>query len=52
MSAMVTRAASFGLRRPWAAPALFGDIRVRYGIKMGMAGMLALFCARTGVKRD
>jgi hypothetical protein len=44
MSAMITRAVSIGLRWPWAGPALFSDIRVRYGIKMGLAGMLALFC--------
>jgi uncharacterized membrane protein YccC len=25
---------------------LFGDLRVRYGIKMGLAGLLALFCAQ------
>src|SRR5271169_1727833 len=24
----------------------FGDLRVRYGIKMGLAGLLALFCAQ------
>jgi len=25
---------------------LFGDLRVRYGIKMGLAGLLALFCTQ------
>jgi len=46
MSAMVTRAVSIAPGWPWAAPALFGDLRVRYGIKMGLAGVLALFCTQ------
>jgi uncharacterized membrane protein YgaE (UPF0421/DUF939 family) len=43
MSAMVTRAVSIVARWPWAGPALFGDLRVRYGIKTGLAGVLSLF---------
>ena len=46
MSAVVTRAISFAWSWPWAGRSLFGDLRVRYGIKMGLAGMLALFCTQ------
>ena len=46
MSAVVTRAISFAWRWPWAGRSLFGDLRVRYGIKMGLAGVLALFCTQ------
>src|SRR4029077_20551224 len=28
----------------WMPRDLFGDLRLRYGIKMGLAGLLALFC--------
>ena len=46
MRAMETRALSITRGRPWAGQALFGDLRVRYGIKMGLAGVLALFCTQ------
>ena len=46
MSPVVTRAISFAWSWPWAGRSLFGDLRVRYGIKMGLAGMLALFCTQ------
>jgi uncharacterized membrane protein YccC len=46
MSAMETRALSITRGWPWAGQALFGDLRVRYGIKMGLAGVLALFCTQ------
>ena len=43
MGAMATRAVSIARVWSWAAQALFGDLRVRYGIKIGLAGVLALF---------
>jgi len=43
---MATRAVSIARVWSWAAQALFGDLRVRYGIKIGLAGMLALFCTQ------
>jgi hypothetical protein len=43
MSAVATHAVSFAWRWPWAGRPVFGDLRVRYGIKMGLAGVLALF---------
>src|ERR1700731_106484 len=30
----------------WTPQDPFGDLRVRYGIKMGLAGLLALFCTQ------
>ena len=30
----------------WMPQDLFGDLRLRYGIKMGLAGLLALFCTQ------
>lgn len=30
----------------WSSQDLFDDLRVRHGIKLGMAGLLALFCAQ------
>src|ERR1700737_5422045 len=30
----------------WTGQDLFGDLRVRYGIKLGLAGLLALFCTQ------
>ena len=30
----------------WMPQDPFGDLRVRYGIKMGLAGLLALFCTQ------
>ena len=44
--AMATRAVSIALRWPWARPERFGDLRVRYGLKVGLAGVLALFCTQ------
>jgi uncharacterized membrane protein YccC len=29
----------------WPLQGLFGDLRVQYGTKMGLAGLLALYCA-------
>ena len=46
MGAMATRAVSIARVWSWAAQALFGDLRVRYGIKIGLAGVLALFCTQ------
>ena len=43
MGAMATRVVSIARGWSWAAQALFGDLRVRYGIKIGLAGVLALF---------
>src|SRR5580704_11515045 len=43
MGAIATRAVSIARVWSWAAQALFGDLRVRYGIKIGLAGVLALF---------
>lgn len=44
--AMASRAAPLAPGRPGGRPILFGDLRVRYGIKMGLAALLALFCAQ------
>jgi len=30
----------------WMTQDPFGDLRIRYGIKMGLAGLLALFCSQ------
>ena len=46
MEAMATRAVSIARIWSWAAQPLFGDLRVRYGIKIGLAGVLALFCTQ------
>ena len=43
---MATRAVSIARVWTWAAQDLFGDLRVRYGIKIGLAGVLALFCTQ------
>jgi uncharacterized membrane protein YccC len=43
---MAYRAVSIAPARPWARQDLFADLRVRYGIKVGLAGMLALFCTQ------
>ena len=39
-------AASIGLQLNGARQDLFGDLRLRYGIKVGLAGLLALFCTQ------
>ena len=46
MSAVATHAVSFAGDWPSAGRSLFGDLRVRYGIKMGLAGVFALFCTQ------
>ena len=43
---MVTGAVSLAGGWSWACPAPFSDLGVRYGIKVGLAGMLALFCTQ------
>jgi uncharacterized membrane protein YccC len=44
---MTARAEPFpcSTRVRWPLQSLFGDLRVRYGTKVGLAGLLALFCA-------
>src|ERR1700732_2393686 len=46
MGAMATRDVSVGQVWSWPPQAFFGDLRVRYGIKIGLAGVLALFCTQ------
>jgi uncharacterized membrane protein YccC len=43
---MATRAVSIATGWQSTRQDLFGDLRVRYGIKVGLAGLLALFCAQ------
>src|ERR1700736_5358289 len=43
---MSSRAISIATRRQRKRQDLFGDLRVRYGIKVGLAGLLALFCTQ------
>jgi Fusaric acid resistance protein family len=43
MSSLV---ASLALKLKWARQDLFGDFRVRHGMKLGFAGLLAVFCAQ------
>jgi len=43
---MASRALSMGTASQRMGQDLFGDLRVRYGIKMGLAGLLALFCTQ------
>ena len=43
---MASPAVSIALKLQWTRQDLFGDLRVRYGIKVGIAGLLALFCAQ------
>ncbi|HXM26528.1 MAG TPA: FUSC family protein [Chthoniobacterales bacterium] len=43
---MSSRAISMATLRQRAQQDLFADLRVRYGIKMGLAGLLALFCTQ------
>ena len=44
---MVTRteAVPVALKWRWPLQDALGDLRVRYGIKLGLAGLLALYCA-------
>ena len=41
----IAQAGSFSFTRDWSWPIrnLLSDVRVRYGIKLGLAGLLALF---------
>lgn len=45
---MVTRTGAVPVVREWRWPLkdAIGDLRVRYGIKLGLAGLLALYCAQ------
>src|ERR1700755_2787708 len=43
---MAARAISIPRVWSWSAQAFFGDLRVRYGVKIGLAGVLALFCTQ------
>jgi len=43
---MASRVVSIALKWRWTHQDLFGDLRVRYGIKVGLAGLLALFCSQ------
>src|SRR5260221_1256991 len=43
---MASRAMSMATRRQRTHQDLFADLRVRHGIKMGLAGLLALFCTQ------
>src|SRR4029077_14352049 len=43
---MSSRVISIATRRQRAQQDLFADLRVRYGIKMGLAGLLALLCTQ------
>src|ERR1700677_4304460 len=43
---MASRALSIATGRQSTRQDLFGDLRVRYGIKVALAGLLALFCAQ------
>ena len=43
---MPSPVASIALRLNWTRQDLFVDLRVRYGIKLGLAGLLALFCTQ------
>jgi uncharacterized membrane protein YccC len=43
---MASRAVSIATRWQSTRQDLFGDLRVRHGIKIGVAGLLALFCAQ------
>src|SRR6201985_2037682 len=43
---MASRALSMGTASQRMGQDLVGDLRVRYGIKMGLAGLLALFCTQ------
>src|SRR5947209_8000722 len=46
ISPMVTRTEVVPVARKWHWPLqdALGDLRVRYGIKVGLAGLLALYC--------
>src|SRR5271165_5392861 len=43
---MASHAVAIALKWQWTRQDLFGDLRVRYGIKIGLAGLLALFCSQ------
>src|SRR6202022_5095200 len=44
--AALTEAVPIASQWHWTGQDLFGDLRVRYGIKLGLAGLLALFCTQ------
>jgi uncharacterized membrane protein YccC len=43
---VASRAVSIARKWRWTRQDLFGDLRIRYGIKVGLAGLLALFCSQ------
>src|ERR1700730_14222853 len=43
---MAYRNFPIALKWHWTGQDVFGDLRVRYGIKLGLAGLLALFCTQ------
>jgi hypothetical protein len=43
---MAYRNFPIALKLHWTGQDVFGDLRVRYGIKLGLAGLLALFCTQ------
>src|SRR6266404_2186913 len=44
---MTGKSATLSVAQKWHWPLLdaFGDLRIRYGIKLGLAALLALYCA-------
>jgi uncharacterized membrane protein YccC len=44
--AALTEAAPIASKWQWSLPGLFGDLRIQYGIKLGLAGLLALYWAQ------
>ena len=44
---MTGKSATIPVAQKWQWPLLgaFGDLRIRYGIKLGLAALLALYCA-------
>jgi uncharacterized membrane protein YccC len=44
--AALTEAAPIASKWQWLLPGLFGDLRIQYGIKLGLAGLLALYWAQ------
>jgi len=45
-TAVKTSAVPFSRKWHWPLEELFRDLRVRYGVKMGLAGILALYVAQ------
>jgi uncharacterized membrane protein YccC len=44
--AVLTEAAPIALKWQWPLQGFLGDLRVQYGIKLGLAGLLALYCTQ------